>query len=53
MDTVHHKNPTSASSLFPRRDFEGVGPGATAFQTSNIDGKVEEIGDDEQNSESD
>ena len=51
--TIRHKNPPSAPPLLPRRDFESVGPGATAFQTSNIDGKVEEIGDDEQYSESD
>ena len=41
-DTVRHKNTTSAPSLLPRRDFEGVGSGATAFQTNNIDGKAEE-----------
>ena len=40
--TVHHKNPTSTPSLLPRRDFEDVGSGATAFQTSSIDGKAEE-----------
>ena len=42
MGTVHHKNPISAPSPLLRRDFEGVGSRATAFQTSNIDGKAEE-----------
>ena len=41
-DTVRHKNTTSAPSLLPRRDFEGVVSGPTAFQTRNIDGKAEE-----------
>ena len=53
-DTVHYENPTSASSLLPRRNFEGVGSGATMFQTSSIDGKTEErLANDEQYCESD
>ena len=32
----HHQNPTSVP--FPVRDFEGVGGGVTAFQTTVIDG---------------
>ena len=39
--TVHHKNSIWTPSLPPRRDFEGVGSGATAFQTSNVGGKAE------------
>lgn len=46
-DIVHQKSPTSGPFLsLPARDFEGVGGGATAFQTTvrddNIEGNEEE-----------
>ena len=46
-DIVHHQNPASAPFLLPAiRDFEGVGGGVTAFQTTvrddNNDGNAEE-----------
>ena len=46
-EMVHNQNPTSVPFLLPPvRDFEGVGGGATAFQTTvrddNIEGNVEE-----------
>lgn len=46
-DIVHHTSPTSGPFLsLPVRDFEGVGGGATAFQTTvrddNIEGNAEE-----------
>lgn len=41
-DSVHHKSPTSGSFLpLPVRDFEGVGGGATAFQTTARDDSIE------------
>ena len=46
-DIVHHQNPTSDPFLLlPVRDFEGVGGGVTAFQTTvrddNKEGNEEE-----------
>ena len=45
-NTVHHRNPTSAPFSLPGRDFEGVGSGTTACQTTasdeSSDGKAEE-----------
>ena len=47
MDIVHHQNPTSDPLLlFAVRDFEGIGGGVTAFQTTvrddNREGNAEE-----------
>ena len=41
--TDHYKNPTSTPLLLSRRDFEGVGSGVTASQTSNIYGNEERL----------
>jgi hypothetical protein len=41
-DIVHHQSPTSGPFLlFPVRDFEGVGGGVTAFQTTVRDDNME------------
>jgi len=40
-DIDHHQNPTSAPLLPPTRDFEGVGSGVTAFQTTVSDDNTE------------
>ena len=40
-DIVHHQNPTSGPWLPPARPFEGVGSGATAFQTRVSDESIE------------
>jgi hypothetical protein len=43
-DIVHHRSPVSAPCLLlspPTRDFEGVGSGVTAFQTTVSDESIE------------
>ena len=40
-EIVHHQSPTSVPLLPPTRDFEGVGSGVTAFQTTVSDDNTE------------
>ena len=43
-DIVHHQSPSSTPFLLPLlpvRDFEGVGAGVTAFQTTESDESIE------------